>query len=203
MFLIGTTIAGEFTLRDPFTGESANADSLPTAVLVRNGTATAVVVTITNSATGVYKWSADLPADYARGDRIQIRVSAEVGGVADSVDVADDSAELLPYRVRGALSLKTTSGDDVQFLVWLELDGAVVDLSASSPDATCEASVYVQETDLPLFTVDSEFALNGRGMFEAEYADPNFANDRMHSAKFTLTYNDQSYFGTVSFAPVS
>lgn len=65
------------------TGAAVNADSLPTAQLVRNGTVDAsVTVTVTNLATGVYACSCTIPATYAAGDMVQLVVNATVGGVA-------------------------------------------------------------------------------------------------------------------------
>jgi hypothetical protein len=64
------------------TGAAANADSLPTASLVRNGTADgAVTVTVTNLSTGAYMASFAIPADYATNDDLQLLVSATISTI--------------------------------------------------------------------------------------------------------------------------
>lgn len=85
--LAGSPIEDQFTLRSVETGEAANADTLPTAVLVRNGTDTAETVTIANVTTGIYLLSATIPADWVPYDLVGIRVRATVDGVLDNYHV--------------------------------------------------------------------------------------------------------------------
>lgn len=72
----------QFTTQNATTGAAANADSLPTGVLVKNGDDTAETVTVSNIATGVYKASVTIPSGYVAGDEVQLRIAATVAGVA-------------------------------------------------------------------------------------------------------------------------
>lgn len=59
-----------------------NADSTPTVVVYRNGTADgAVSVTVTNVGTGVYKYSFTVPIGYATDDVVQPLISAVIATV--------------------------------------------------------------------------------------------------------------------------
>lgn len=72
-------------------GAAANADSTPTASLVRNGSADgAVAVTVTNLSTGAYLASFTCPSDYSVGDDLQLLVSATIGGTAAKKFVGRD-----------------------------------------------------------------------------------------------------------------
>jgi hypothetical protein len=63
-------------------GAAANADSLPSALVVRNGTDDATpVVTVTNPATGEYALSLTVPVGYVAGDAVQVKITATVGGI--------------------------------------------------------------------------------------------------------------------------
>jgi hypothetical protein len=103
MLIIDSTATGEFTTRNPVTGEAQNAGSLPTGILVKNGVDTAVTVTIANKATGVYSWSTPIASTYSRGDRIQVRVSATVAAVGDNFDVLEDVCDLTTAGLINAL----------------------------------------------------------------------------------------------------
>lgn len=75
-------IAEEF-ITSSATGAAANADSLPTAALVKNGIDDgAVTLTVANVDAGRYKITGTIPSGYAAGDKLQIAVSATIGGVA-------------------------------------------------------------------------------------------------------------------------
>lgn len=76
------TVSIQFTAQNATTGAAANADSLPTGVLVKNGDDTAETVTVTNIATGVYKASVTIPSGYVAGDEVQLRIAATVSSVA-------------------------------------------------------------------------------------------------------------------------
>lgn len=93
MLLPGADLIVEFTLRHPTTGTAADADSTPTGTLVRNGTDTAVTVTIANKATGIYKATVAIPSSYVAGDMIQIRIAATVNSVADNFDVWSETLD--------------------------------------------------------------------------------------------------------------
>lgn len=78
--IAGDFVSKDFTVQDG-TGAASNADFLPTAVLVRNGSDTAVVVTVTNKETGVYNISFTIPATYEAGDEVEVRVTAVVSSI--------------------------------------------------------------------------------------------------------------------------
>ena len=77
----GDTISLDFTTHLA-TGGFSNADALPTGVLIRNGTDTAEVVTVTNKAVGQYNAAATIPVGYAAGDLVQVRIACTVAAVA-------------------------------------------------------------------------------------------------------------------------
>jgi hypothetical protein len=77
----GDTFYLSFLTQD-LTGSPVNADSLPTAVLRRNGANTAVTVAVANNAAGDYTASALLPLTYSGGDELELIVSATIAGVA-------------------------------------------------------------------------------------------------------------------------
>lgn len=80
----GEVVSRQFSLRHPTTRLASNADSLPTAVLVRTGDNTSITCTVTNITTGVYKVTATIPATYIAGDELEFRISAIVATVPGS-----------------------------------------------------------------------------------------------------------------------
>lgn len=90
-------VSVQFTTQNATTGAAANADSLPTGVLVKNGDDTAETVTVSNIATGVYKASVTIPSGYVAGDEVQLRIAATVSSVAGKAVVW--SAEVDTARV--------------------------------------------------------------------------------------------------------
>jgi len=91
--LLGETVTVDFTTQNPTTGALTDADALPTGVLVRNGVDTAEVVTVANKATGIYNASVTVPADYAAGDEVQIRIAATVASVAGGAVIWSDTLD--------------------------------------------------------------------------------------------------------------
>lgn len=84
----GDTYIGEFTTWIPGTGVAADADSLPTAVVSKNGVDDgAVVVTVTDKGVGRYKLSFTVPNTYAVGDFIAVTALFAVSTVNMSVVV--------------------------------------------------------------------------------------------------------------------
>lgn len=77
----GQTITDEFVTSSFTTGAATDADSTPTGVLYLNGTANGASVTVTNLATGLYKFAVTLPT-LAQGDCVSVVISATVGSVA-------------------------------------------------------------------------------------------------------------------------
>jgi hypothetical protein len=87
----GETIYEEFTTHNASTQALADADSLPTGTLVKNGVDTAVTVTITNKATGIYDAQFTIPGTYVAGDEVALRIAATIGGVATGKVVWQES----------------------------------------------------------------------------------------------------------------
>jgi hypothetical protein len=93
----GETVVADFTTRGA--SGAVNADSLPTGVLVLNGTDNGATVTVTNKATGSYKFSVVLPTT-AEGDLLQVRINAVVDSVTDNGIVwAGRTSYSLPYAL--------------------------------------------------------------------------------------------------------
>jgi hypothetical protein len=65
------------------TGALTNADSLPTATMVRNGVDDDTpTLTVANVSTGLYKLTGTIPLTYTPNDDVQVRVNATVNSVA-------------------------------------------------------------------------------------------------------------------------
>jgi hypothetical protein len=80
----GDPIAFRLTVHNA-ASQLANADILPVATLVRNGTDdNSVVLTVASATIGDYKVAGTIPAGYQSGDCVQVRVNASVGGLADA-----------------------------------------------------------------------------------------------------------------------
>jgi hypothetical protein len=111
----GQAVTVDFTTANPTTGAAADADALPTATLVVNGTDNAATVTVTNKATGVYKAAVTLPT-LGAGDVVSLRVAATVATIAgvgvvwtDTVDTkrVSDLKDEAMRGTDGALTDKT------------------------------------------------------------------------------------------------
>lgn len=82
-----------FTTNDA-TGAAADADSTPTASLIRNGSADgAVTVTVTNLSTGAYIASFTVPSGYAVADDLQLLISATVDAIAGKAFVGQGKVD--------------------------------------------------------------------------------------------------------------
>jgi len=82
IFILGEAAYVSFTTNDS-TGAAINADSLPTAVLVRNGAVDgAVTVAVANLSTGAYVASFTVPGGYSVGDDLEVLISATVDSIA-------------------------------------------------------------------------------------------------------------------------
>ena len=77
-----------FPLFHPVSKAQSDADALPTGVLIRNGVDTAEAVTITNEATGLYKAVVTVPAAYENGDDLELKITATVNGLTNTVVIA-------------------------------------------------------------------------------------------------------------------
>jgi hypothetical protein len=74
-------------------GAATDADSLPTGVLVKNGSDTAATVTVTNKADGSYTASVTIPVDATAGDVFEIRIEATVNSVAGKATIWRDDVD--------------------------------------------------------------------------------------------------------------
>jgi hypothetical protein len=107
----GDSVTVDFTTQDPGTGGATDADFLPTGTLVRNGSDTAESVTVINKETGVYKASVTIPAAYAAGDEVQVRINATVGGVAGKSVIWTTTLDAM--RVADLLSVTPATIDTI------------------------------------------------------------------------------------------
>jgi hypothetical protein len=85
LYVIGETYYDEFQTFNS-SNVLANADSLPTGVLVVNGIDTGTTVTVTNPTTGRYKVSCSL-AGLLNNDKVYVRISATVGGITEPMEL--------------------------------------------------------------------------------------------------------------------
>jgi hypothetical protein len=90
ILLAGDLISVDFSLHNT-SDQAVDADSLPTAVLVRKGVDTAVVVTVVNKETGVYNASVTIPTTYIDGDIVQIRMTATISAVVTKSIIYQDN----------------------------------------------------------------------------------------------------------------
>ncbi|MDY0292791.1 MAG: SdrD B-like domain-containing protein [Desulfuromonadaceae bacterium] len=133
----GQAVTVDFTTANPTTGAAADADALPTATLVVNGTDNAATVTVTNKATGVYKAAVTLPT-LGAGDVVSLRVAATVATIAgvgvvwtDTVDTKRVS-DLKDEAMRGTDGALT---DKTGFSLTAAYDAAKSAASQASVDA--------------------------------------------------------------------
>lgn len=145
-------------------GALVNADSLPTAVLVRNGADTGETVVVVNLSTGIYSFAFTIPLAWSLGDTVEVLAKATVAGTAGGavvwsvvlasstimgpLVVVQSDALLTPSPV--PLSMHAKSAKTFIFTV-LQADGSVQDMSGM--DLT-----FIVETDIAvpvqLFDVD-------------------------------------------------
>lgn len=154
-------------------GSAKNADSTPTASLVKNGTVdVAVTVNVTSISTGLYSASCTIPSEYSPGDRVTLRIAATVDGVAAkgvlaearliAVDLATDIADQL-FEDGGTNKLKvnddqtvntdaTISGDDLAALATLINDKVVPNanqIAAALLALSCSPTIGVISPMIP------------------------------------------------------
>lgn len=151
----GDEIAVDFTTTNPATGALANADSLPTGTLIRNGSDTAESVVVANKATGRYTATATIPASYAAGDIVEIYVAATVATVAGGAVVWSASVQTrrihematlgagavtFVYTVTNSVDSQPIPGVDV----WVTTDEAGTNVVArGTTDAGGEVTFYL------------------------------------------------------------
>jgi len=90
MAAAGDTIYHQFLTKNS-SSVLTDADDTPTGTLVKNGVDTAVTVTVTNKATGIYVAQFTIPATYAAGDEVALRIAATIGGTAVAAVVWQES----------------------------------------------------------------------------------------------------------------
>jgi hypothetical protein len=123
MPVAGSNYYSQFSLSNPTTGAAQNADSLPTATATRNGVADAgFVLTVVNSATGLYTVSGVIPSSYATGDWVSISASATVAGVhatavIETFVVTTISGGIITPSFVGSGSLSTIYCTDEQIAI--------------------------------------------------------------------------------------
>jgi hypothetical protein len=112
-FKPGASYTGEFVTTVPYTGAAANADSLPTATAMRNGTDDgAFTLTVTNMDAGRYMVTGTVPA-YSAGDVVQISVSATVSGIAGKAVIDNFMIDTyMPSDVYGITAKDSTVAKD-------------------------------------------------------------------------------------------
>lgn len=88
-----------------------DADSTPTAVLLRNGSASATVVAVTHSSTGLYTISATVPGGWSDGDWVQFLITA----VVDTITRFDtsDPEQLNSASTLTAAALASAVGEEL------------------------------------------------------------------------------------------
>lgn len=143
----GQSIAFRTTTQQ-VSGEAADADELPTGVMVRQGDATGETVLVEDvPGIGKYKVSATVPSDWPIGDVVEIELSAIVDGIAATVVVFREVLGVPTNVTLGAVTASRQPGQRTSSPIALEMfqasikafpivvldtTGAVVDLSAKT-----------------------------------------------------------------------
>jgi hypothetical protein len=167
MYKPNDAIAEEFVTSSS-TGAAVNADSTPTAVLVRNGSDDGTVaLTVTNVDAGRYKVTGTIPATYAAGDKLQIAVAATIGGTTAkgilSLGVLDAkrNADLNDFNPAAAtVSANVTQWRGTDVLVPQQAGVPIVDIgfvvgqAASTTSGPIDANV-VQWNSVPVAPSDT------------------------------------------------
>ena len=171
----GDTVYGTFNVTDS-TGALADADSLPTATMVHNGTDDGgVTMTVTNVSTGRYKVSGEVPTTYVDGDTVEIYVAATVSSLDGAVVIRSfivDSNRVADLVIRnetaqagaaGTITLDSSasSSDDFYKGAWVKIlsgtGGGQVRLITGYVGSTNVASVAPNWVTNP--SSDSVFAI--------------------------------------------
>lgn len=122
---------------------------------------------------------------------------------ATQATLASLTSDVNGPRVKCVAHTKTTEGFFLQVQAHLDINGEVVDLSASSPAAECEVTVYEFETDsggvANVTILNAAFTLNDDNRFEATATDPGLTADNIHRIEVTINYNGTDYTETFAF----
>lgn len=146
----GDVVTARFVTTSPTTGAAADADSLPTGILVRNGTNTAETVTITDATgTGRYNAAFTVPASWSAGDDLTLDVTATVASVTlggtpwfATLDLGYTSADSDATSISSSTSYAAAS----DCLAWIDerdLRDLVEDADERVNQATLLASTYL------------------------------------------------------------
>lgn len=169
----GDELTVQFTTQNPGSGAAANADSLPTGVLVKNGVDTAVVVTITNVGTGIYNASWTIPSSYVEGDEVQIRISATVNTVSGNDILWTASLQQGP-----SVDTDEPHYTTVTLVRQHKVNGKVVDLTMFSDDEVEEAIVLAERmvegicNNIFYVLEDTTFSFDGKGLRKLFFYPP-------------------------------
>jgi hypothetical protein len=142
LFNPGDVWRGGFSTRNT-SGAKTAADSLPTAVLCRNGTDDgAVTVTVTQiGSTNRYTFSLTIPSSYAAGDNLSVWASATVATVQDTVAV--EQTRLVTFSD----IVSTAAGTGARAVTVTVRDGAAQAIANARVRMGAGAQTYVAFTN--------------------------------------------------------
>lgn len=188
----------------------------PTYYLIA-GQSVPSAITLSDLATQNSAWSSggvkELTGGYYRLDLPNAAFAAE-GHVRISGEASNKHAVHPAIQVSAALSrkqaevrvcAKTTAGTMLQFDAWLAENGAPINLDTVDPAATCEATIYLFDSDIPQFslaTTDFGAPDGTLGRFRAEYVNPNLTADRIYLIELIIVSGGVSYLARKSFTPI-
>ena len=181
------------------TGTAVDADSLPTAEVIKNGDLDATpTVTVTDKGVGQYELAWTIPSAYSTGDTVEIRMYATVSGVAGSAIVFTTVLEIAKTFVLGpvvgapsAANLVGTAIPLAMFraelkifnLTHLDDDGDPVDLSGMTLRFVVETTAQPPVEKFNVAT--SEITVTGNGN--------EIANCTISAAKSDITEGDYQW----------
>lgn len=150
-YQLGETAYVSFTTNDS-TGAAVNADSLPTASLVRNGAVDGdVTVAVANLSTGAYVASFAVPGGYSVGDDLEVLISATVDSIAAKLFKGQG-------KVDSTVASRAVAGDAMA-------------LAADALNAAALAASAVAEIQSGLSTLDAAGVRTALGMASADLDD--------------------------------
>ena len=139
----GATVVRQFPLYDPANvGVLAAPDALPTGVLSVDGVDSAAVVTITNLATGRYRFSVDIPAGLATNQGLEVRIACVFSAVTYVGEVWSDTIGPIVVPVTSGT---VSSGDPLANLrsAYIRATANLNDLLANpKPSYTVDGRTY-------------------------------------------------------------
>lgn len=185
---LSQSVTKDFRVKDA-DGALVDADSTPTAVLYRNGAATAVSVNVV-SITGTGKYSASWThASYTAGDQLSLEVTATVSGTAYTAVVWEGHVEHLIASALSELPANSipagvlTSGarDEIGTSVWASTTRTL------SSFGTLIADIWANATRT--LTSAAVFTVNGPSFDSADRLELIRATDYVDADGFAITVN--------------